>query len=131
MSVSTDEIDHLLELLEPVGAVQAKRMFGGWGIYQAERMFAIVIDGELGLKTDDVNREHFEAAGCQPCTYVKQGKPMPMSYWHVPDDALDSPEAMRSWAQLALQAADRAKAKRKPAKRKKAAAKRNPSSRER
>ena len=127
MSVSTDEIDHLLELLEPLGALRAKRMFGGWGIYcdskLQNRMFAIVIDGELGLKTDDENRSRFEAAGCTPCLYEKQGQLLPMSYWHVPDDALDSPEAMRPWATLALQAADRARAKQKPVRRKKAAAK--------
>lgn len=117
------DIEHLLELLEPMGGLRARRMFGGWGIYQdgalGSRMFAIVIDGELGLKTDDLSRARFEAAGSQPCTYIKQGKPMPMSYWHAPDAALDSPEAMRPWARLALEAAMRAKPA--PPKRKRAA----------
>lgn len=115
----TTEIDHLLELLEPVGALRARRMFGGWGIDLDGVMFAIVIDGELGLKVDDGNRERFQAEASQPCLYVKQGKPMPMSYWHAPEAALDSPEAMTPWARLALDAAMRKqqagpKRKRKP-----------------
>lgn len=108
MAASTAEIDHLLELLEPIGMLRARRMFGGWGIYAGDRMFAIVIGGELGLKVDDDSRERFAAAGSQPCTYRARGRDLPMSYWRAPAAALDSAEAMRPWAQLALEAAERA-----------------------
>lgn len=116
MAAATAEIDHLLELLEPIAALRARRMFGGWGIYAGDRMFAIVIDGELGLKVDDGNRGAFVAAGSQPCTYRARGRELPMSYWRVPASALDSAEAMRPWARLALEAAERTAA-RKGAKR--------------
>jgi DNA transformation protein len=33
---------------------------------------------------------------------------VPMSYWSVPEAALDSAEAMQPWARLALEAAARA-----------------------
>ena len=116
MAASTDEIDHLLELLEPIAALRARRMFGGWGIYAGDRMFAIVIDGELALKVDDGSRDRFVAAGSQPCTYRARGRELPMSYWRAPAAALDSAEAMQSWARLALEAAERTAA-RKGAKR--------------
>ena len=108
--MDTSEIDHLLELLEPFGPLTARRMFGGWGIYAAGPMVAIVIDGELLLKTDPATRAVFEHAGCRPFVYRARGREVPMSYWSVPEAALDSAEAMQPWARLALEAAGRAAA---------------------
>lgn len=105
MATSTAEIDHLLELLAPLGAVSARRMFGGWGLYVDGPMLAIVVDGELLLKVDEDSRAMFEQAGCRPFIYRARGREIPMSYWSVPDEALDSPDAMRPWALLAQQAA--------------------------
>ncbi len=119
-AADTSEIDHLLELLEPIGPLRARRMFGGWGIDVDGVMFAVVIGGELGLKVDETSRAGFEAAGSRPCVYRMRGEDLPMSYWHAPDAALDSAEAMTPWARLALDAATRkkqagSKRKRKPA----------------
>jgi DNA transformation protein len=108
MAMDTSEIDHLLELLEPFGPLTARRMFGGWGIYAGGPIVAIVIDGELLLKTDPATRAVFEQAGCRPFVYRAKGREVPMSYWSVPEAALDSAEAMQPWARLALEAAARA-----------------------
>lgn len=108
MTTDTSEIDHLLELLEPFGPLTARRMFGGWGVYAGGPMVAIVVEGELLLKTDPATRAVFEQAGCRPFVYRARGREVPMSYWSVPASALDSPEAMRPWARLALEAAARA-----------------------
>ena len=108
MTTDTSEIDHLLELLEPFGPLSARRMFGGWGVYAGGPMVAIVVDGELLLKTDPATRAVFEQAGCRPFVYRARGREVPMSYWSVPASALDSSEAMRPWARLALEAAARA-----------------------
>lgn len=107
MARGTSEIDHLLELLEPAGALTARRMFGGWGIYADGRMFAIVVDGELLLKVDAATRARFEGEGCQPFVYHARGREIPMSYWTLPAEAMDSAEAMRPWARMALEAAAR------------------------
>ena len=107
MAADTSEIAHLLELFELPEPVSARRMFGGWGVYAGGRMFAAVIDGELLLKVDDQTRDRFSAAGCRPFIYRMRGREQPMSYWTVPVEALDSVEAMRPWARLALEAAER------------------------
>lgn len=107
MATSTAEIEHLLELLAPLGAVSARRMFGGWGLYVDALMLGIVVDGELLLKVDDGSRAAFERAGCRPFVYRARGREIPMSYWSVPDEALDSADAMRPWALLAQEAARR------------------------
>lgn len=84
-------------------------MFGGQGIYRDGIMFALVADGELYFKADDQSADRFQSVGSEPFTYKGKGKPITMSYWRLPDTALDDPEELRDWADLAYQAAMRAK----------------------
>lgn len=116
--MSSDLVDHCLELLAPLGAVRAKRMFGGHGIYCDDLFFALIAGERLYLKTDDLCRPAFAAAGCEPFVYDMKGQAMTMSYWSVPAEAMESPMLMRPWALQALAAALRARAakpSRKPA----------------
>lgn len=109
-------VAHLRELFAAHGTFDARRMFGGWGLYLDGLMCGLIADGTLYLKTDADTRPRFEAAGCAPFVYTGQKQPITMSYWSAPDEALESSDAMRPWARLALQAALGAAArKRKPA----------------
>ncbi len=107
----TDYVAHCLEVLaslEPqAGALRAKRMFGGWGLYAGERFVAIIADHRLYLKTDAQTRPAFASAGGQPFVFEAQGRRAEMSYWSPPDAAMDGAAAMAPWAALALQAAQR------------------------
>lgn len=108
MNAATNEfINHLLDLLEPLGPVSARRMFGGYGIYLDRLMFALVADDTLYLKVDDTSRAEFVAAGLEPFRYVKQGKSYEMSYHAAPEDALEDAELLRDWARKAVDAAMR------------------------
>lgn len=98
-------VEFLRELLEPLGRVGMRRMFGGHGVYVDGLFIAIVIEGRLYLKVDDDTRRAFEGAGCAPFVYQGKAKPVEMSYWSVPEEALDSPEQMRPWARMAIAAA--------------------------
>jgi DNA transformation protein and related proteins len=98
-------VAHCLELLAPPGRTRARAMFGGHGLYVDDVFVALVAFNRLYLKVDSQTRPTFEAAGSQPFVYEGKGKPMTMSYWTAPEEALDSPEAMQPWARLALQAA--------------------------
>jgi len=98
-------IAFLHELLEPLGAVSTRRMFGGHGVYCDGLFIAIVVDGQLYLKVDELTQPAFTAAGCEPFVYTSKGKPVPMSYWNVPEEALDSADSMRPWARRAIEAA--------------------------
>ena len=104
---------YLHELLDPLGRIAMRPMFGGHGVYCDGLFFAIVIDGRLYLKVDDENRPSFEAAGSAPFVYQVKGASIEMSYWHAPEAAMDSAEQMRPWAQLAIAAALRKPAKRR------------------
>ena len=121
MGTDHELVEHCRELLAPLGAVRVKRMFGGHGFYVDELFIALIAFGRLYLKADALTRSRFEAAGCEPFVYETQksgpGKPVTMSYFTAPEDAMESPALMQPWARLALEAALRARAARKaPAK---------------
>jgi len=121
-------VQYTVELLEPLGPVQARAMFGGWGLYYGGMMFGLIAEGRLYLKTDEENRPAFEAAGGEPFIYDSgKGKPpVAMSYWTPPTDASDDAHALLPWARRAVEAAQRAQAKKATAK-KKPTAKKAPS----
>jgi DNA transformation protein and related proteins len=103
-------VDHCLELLAPLGAVRARRMFGGHGLYIDELFVALIAFERLYLKADAVSEPAFRAAGCGPFVYDGKGRPMTMSYWTVPAEAMESPALMQPWARQAIDAALRARA---------------------
>ena len=98
-----------LELLEGAGPVRARRLFGGHGIDCAGLFFALVARDRLYLKVDARTQADFESAGCQPFDYTARGRTVRLSFWTVPDKALESPGAMAPWAQRGLEAARRAR----------------------
>ncbi len=106
-------VAHCIELLSPLGAVRARSMFGGHGVYVDDLFIALIALDRLYLKVNAQTQATFAAAGCEPFVYTGQAKPVTMSYWTVPDEAMDSPALMRPWAQLAVQAALTAQSARK------------------
>lgn len=119
MAKQSEFVAYLLELLSFYGPVTAKSMFGGYGIYRGDLMFGLVADDVLYLKVDTENRAEFEAEDLEPFVYVKNDKPMKMSYYQLPEEALENPEALSRWADLGYQAALRAAASKKRKKKKK------------
>lgn len=107
-------VAHCVELLQPLGSVRTKRMFGGWGLYVDEVFIAIIAFERLYLKVDESSRPAFEAEGCEPFVYDTDKGSVSLGYWTAPAEALDSPALMQPWARRALQAALSARAK-KPA----------------
>jgi len=105
MSNTPEFVAHALDLLAPLGLVEAKRMFGGHGIYARGVMFGLLDDEELFLKADDEARPVFEAAGCRQWVFVSSKGSIPGGYWRPPDEAHEDAEAMRPWAELGLAAA--------------------------
>jgi len=110
---------YCVELLGELGAAQARRMFGGHGIYVDDLFVALVSGGQLYLKVDAQTRPRFEAAGCRPFVYGKADQMVALSYWSAPEEATESPALMMPWARLAQAAALRARAE-KPQRRSRA-----------
>ncbi len=116
----TQFADYCCDLLATQGACVPKRMFGGWGISTEGLTIAIIADlgggDKLWLKADDAARSQFEAAGCERFTFQMKDRLASMGYYTAPEEAMDSQEAMRPWAQLALECALRARAAKPAAK---------------
>ena len=122
MPTPRDFADFCCELLSSLGRVQAKRMFGGWGLSIDGLTVAIVADlgdgDRLWLKADADTLARFEAVGCKRFSYpMRRGSEtlmQSMNYYSAPEDAMDSADAMATWARLALQAAVAARAAKPP-----------------
>lgn len=114
MPSNTDFANYCCDLLSSAGRCVAKRMFGGFGISTDGLTIAILADlgdGEkLWLKGDEIARSQYQAAGCKIFSYPAKGVPRSMNYFSSPEEAMDSPDAMRPWAALALDCALRARA---------------------
>ena len=102
-------VAHCLELLGGLGTARSRPMFGGHGLTINGYFLALIADGQLYLKADATSRVNFAAAGSSPFTYKsKDGRAQVMAYWRAPDEALESSDQMRPWAQLAMDAVLRA-----------------------
>ena len=98
------------EVFRAFGPVRCRRMFGGLGIYRGDLMFALVADGELFLKVDGETLQIFRDLGSRPFVYAsRDGRATTMSYWLIPDSALDDPDEAADLAHLAFRAALRAR----------------------
>jgi DNA transformation protein len=120
MPSNLDFANYCCDLLASAGRCVPKHMFGGFGISTDGLTIAILADlgdGEkLWLKGDHITRSRYEAAGCRIFIYPMKGVPRSMNYFSSPEEAMDSPDAMRPWAALALDCALRARAGKKLAK---------------
>ena len=107
--VESEFVHFIVERLQPVGPVQAKRMFGGHGLFLHNAMFALIVWDTLYLKVDEINRPAYEERGLGPFSYMsQQGRTATMSYCEAPPECLDDPALLRSWASEAHAAALRA-----------------------
>jgi DNA transformation protein len=110
MASSPEFIAFLHEVFESFGPIQAKRMFGGYGIYHDGLMFGLVVANQLYLKVDDENRHFFEAQKLGPFVYAMKGKSVKLSYHLAPDAIMDERELAALWGRQSWDAAMRGQA---------------------
>ena len=104
-------VNYVVDLMQSIGPVTAKGMFGGHGIFLDGLMFGLIADNVLYLKTDKENVEEFTARGLVAFKYNKKGKAYKMSYYQAPEEALEDEEVMNSWANNAYNTALKAASK--------------------
>ena len=114
MAVSAEYKAFVREVFEPLGAVDIKHMFGGAGVYYRDVMFALISNETLYLKVDALNQEMFKAVGAERFHFKPQsgknaGKAIAMSFWELPEELLDDPDALLDWLHASVDAAYRAK----------------------
>ena len=105
MSEAQEIASHIVDLLGAFGPCEARRMFGGFGIFHQGLMFGLIADGSLFLKADEESRALFEAEDSEAFTYYKKGKPYQMSYYLAPEAFFEDSVYCRRWARIAFDAA--------------------------
>ena len=119
-----------VDLLSDMGPVEARRMFGGAGLYADGVMFGLIDDDVIYLKVDETLQADLAAAGSRSWIYTerkgpKAGIPQETSYWSLPDSALDDPEEACAWGLRSLAVARAIKAA-KPVRRRRSGTPRPP-----
>jgi len=94
-------LEYVLDQLSGLERVEARRMFGAHGLYQAGIFFGIVDDGRLYFKTDEESRTEYKRLGMRP--FQPTEKQTLKSYYEVPVDILEDDEALCLWALRASQ----------------------------
>lgn len=110
-SSSDPSVQHIVDLMGRFGAVRARSMFGGHGLYRDDDMFALLTDGGLYLKVDEQSRPVFAGRNLRAFSFTAKGRTVQLSYHEAPPEALEDAAEMANWCQLAWQSALRAKAK--------------------
>jgi DNA transformation protein len=111
MSVYSEEqefVSYVVDMLQTIGPVYSKKMFGGHGVFLEGLMFALIADNELFLKTDAESEDEFRERGLQPFTYNKKGKLIKMSYYQAPEEVMEDSDMMNEWGNKGYSAAVRA-----------------------
>ncbi|HSF96747.1 MAG TPA: TfoX/Sxy family protein [Thermohalobaculum sp.] len=121
MALGEEFSAHLCDLFGALGPLRIRRMFGGAGLFIDDAMFGLVADEIIYMKTDDELAGHYAEAGSRPFTYSGSGKSVEMSFWRLPDSALDDPDEALDWARRSLVPAQQAAMAKRAAKARKAA----------
>ncbi len=124
MPITDSFVEFVLEQLEPVGPITAKRMFGGVGLYAGDLFFALLAGDVLYLKADDSTRGELEAAGARPFQPYPDRGSGTMQYYSVPAAILEDSDELIAWARKSV-AVSRAQRASPPARRRRVKPKRS------
>ena len=94
-SESSKSAEDIQNRLAKLGDIRVKKMFGGYGIFEGDKMFALIDShGRVFFKVDDTNRVRFEEAGSE--------KHARMPYFRVPEEVLGDDDLLEEWARKSI-----------------------------
>jgi len=94
MAADVNYLNHVIELLEPIGNVTSRAMFGGYGIFHEGDMFALISDSTLYFKVGEINQASYEEAG--------SSRFMNMPYYEVPIEVIEDTTEFQKWAGISI-----------------------------
>ncbi len=92
--------DFILDQLGELDSVEARRMFGGYGLYQDETFFGIIHTGKLFFKIDESTVREYRLRKMKP--FRPNAKQTLKSYYQVPVDIIEDADELREWALKAI-----------------------------
>lgn len=107
MKKQSQFVEFLHEAFEEFGPVEARRMFGGYGIYHDGLMLGLVENDTLYLKADNSSKKYFKSKNLSQFQYKRKDKMVKMSYYRAPEEIFDNQSEATVWAKRAYEAASR------------------------
>ncbi|PMN65428.1 TfoX/Sxy family DNA transformation protein [Enterovibrio norvegicus] len=95
-------LKNTLKFFECLGTIKSRSMFGGFGVFCDQTMFALVVNDRLHLRAGQQNEREFKRLSMQPYIYKKRGFPVVTKYYSVPDDWWEQTDTMMDFAKQAL-----------------------------
>jgi DNA transformation protein len=92
--------DFVLDQLRELDDVEARRMFGGYGVYQDETFFGIVHKGCLYFKVDESTVGEYRKHKMKP--FRPNARQTLKSYYRVPVDIVEAADELAAWAAKAV-----------------------------
>ena len=92
--------DFVLDQLRELEGVEARRMFGGFGLYQDETFFGILHKGRLYFKVDQASVGEYRKRKMKP--FRPNAKQTLRSYYQVPVEIIEDAEQLAEWAKRAI-----------------------------
>ena len=105
MTSTLEMLDNVLTLLDGLGALRTRKMFGGIYIYCDDLFIATVHDNTLYFKANGTTAPDFLARELPIVSYPKEGEIATLQYYRAPPEVFSGPVAMKLWAEKALMAA--------------------------
>ena len=99
---SSSSAEDLQVSLSSLGDIRIRKMFGGYGVFEGDTMFALVDSkGIVFFKADDSNVHLYDHAG--------SSKHFRMPYYSVPDKVLADEDVLHDWAKFSIAVSRKAK----------------------
>jgi DNA transformation protein and related proteins len=92
--------DFVLDQLSELEDVEARRMFGGHGLYHDETFFGIIHKGRLYFKTNESTVREYRKRKMKP--FRPNPKQTLKNYFQVRADILEHGDSLSEWAQEAI-----------------------------
>lgn len=93
--------DYVLDQLRCLDDVEARRMFGGYGLYRDETFFGIVQQGKLFFKVNEATVREYRRRKMKP--FRANAKQTLKSYYQVPQDVVEDMDMLCEWAVQAVE----------------------------
>ena len=103
MSASKEFVAFVMELLEPLTAIEGGKFFGGYGIKNNATQFAMIMGNSLYFVVDDTTRSKYKKLQMKPFSYMtKNGIRLVKRYYEVPGDLFDDRDKLLVWARESI-----------------------------
>jgi DNA transformation protein and related proteins len=92
--------DFIFDQLQELDGAEARRMFGGYGLYQDETFFGILHKERLYFKIDEATAKEYRKRKMKP--FRPNAKQTLKSYYQVPVEIIEDADELHEWALRAI-----------------------------